>query len=77
MLRRVLIGIAVLLLAGLALAWPTLKNAWRATHPRTAYETEPVALPAELPAPAVLLFTKTNGFRTKGIPAGLALSGDR
>jgi type 1 glutamine amidotransferase len=74
MLRRVLIGIALLLLVGVALAWPTLKNAWRATHPKTAYETEPVALPAELPAPAVLLFTKTNGFRhEEGIPAGVAL----
>jgi type 1 glutamine amidotransferase len=74
MFRRVLIGLAVLLLVGLALAWPTLKNAWRATHPISAYDTAPVALPAELPPPAVLLFTKTNGFRhEEGIPAGVAL----
>jgi len=74
MLRRILIGIGVLLLVGVALAWPTLRNAWRATHPRMVYETEPVALPADLAAPAVLLFTKTNGFRhEEGIPAGVAL----
>ena len=74
MIRRILIGAAVLLLAAIAFNWSTLHNAWRATHPTTVYETEPVALPAELPAPAVLLFTKTNGFRhEEGIPAGVAL----
>ena len=74
MLRRILIGLAVLLLAGIAWAWPTLHNAWRATHPLAVYETEPVALPAELGSPAILLFTKTNGFRhEEGIPAGVAL----
>lgn len=74
MFRRLLIGIAVLLGVGVALSWSTLRNAWRATHPKAAYETEPVALPAELPAPAVLLFTKTNGFRhEEAIPAGVAL----
>jgi uncharacterized protein len=77
MLRRVLIGIGLVLLLGVALSWPTLKNAWRATHPKRAYETEPVALPAELAAPALLLFTKTNGFRhDEGIPAGVALIED-
>jgi type 1 glutamine amidotransferase len=74
MIRRILIGIAVLLLVGLALSWSTLHNAWRATHPKTAFETEPVALPPDLGSPAVLLFTKTNGFRhEEGIPAGVAL----
>lgn len=74
MIRRVLAGIAVLLLVVVAWSWPTIRNAWRATHPKTAYETEPVALPAELPAPALLLFTKTNGFRhEEAIPAGVAL----
>jgi type 1 glutamine amidotransferase len=74
MIRRVLAGIAVLLLIGVAWNWSTLRNAWRATHPKTAYETEPVALPADLPAPALLVFTKTNGFRhEEAIPAGVAL----
>jgi hypothetical protein len=73
MLRRALIGIAVLLLAGVAWNWSLLRNAWRTAHPTAAYETETVALPAELPAPALLLFTKTNGFRhEEGIPAGVA-----
>jgi type 1 glutamine amidotransferase len=74
MIRRILIGVAVLLLAGIAFNWSTLHNAWRATHPQTVFETEPVALPPDLGSPAVLLFTKTNGFRhEEGIPAGVAL----
>ena len=74
MIRRILIGVAVLLLAGIAFNWSTLYNGWRATHPKTVYETEPVVLPAELGSPALLLFTKTNGFRhEEGIPAGVAL----
>ncbi len=74
MIRRILIGVAVLLLAGIAFNWSTIYNGWRATHPVTVYETEPVALPADLGAPAVLLFTKTNGFRhEEGIPAGVTL----
>jgi hypothetical protein len=74
MLRRILIGVVLLLAAFVAYAFPTLKNSWRAMNPVSVYETEPVALPAELPAPALLLFTKTNGFRhEEGIPAGVAL----
>jgi type 1 glutamine amidotransferase len=74
MLRRVLLAVAVLLAAGVIFAWPTLRNAWRATHPRTHYDREPVALPDDLASPALLLFTKTNGFRhEEGIPAGVAL----
>src|SRR5262245_25157961 len=76
MLRRILLGLAVLLLVGIAFSWSTLQNAWRAAHPRTAYETEPVAIPPDLGSPAVLLFTKTNGFRhEEGIPAGVELIG--
>jgi type 1 glutamine amidotransferase len=67
----VLLGLLVL---GGIFAWPTLKNAWRATHPSQHYDTEPVALPADLASPALLLLTKTNGFRhDEGIPAGVAL----
>ena len=74
MIRRLLLALVVLLGVGLVFAWPTLKNAWRATHPRSHYDTEPVALPADLPEPALLLFTKTNGFRhEEAIPAGVAL----
>src|SRR5262245_7204560 len=74
LLGRVLVALAVIVGIGVALAWTQLKNAWRATHPVAAYDTEPVALPAALGSPAVLLFTKTNGFRhEEGIPAGVAL----
>ena len=74
MLRRLLLALVVLLGAGVIFAWPTLKNAWRATHPTSDHDREPVALPPELAQPALLLFTKTNGFRhEEGIPAGVAL----
>jgi type 1 glutamine amidotransferase len=74
MLRRVLLALVVLVAAGVLFAWPTLRNAWRATHPSSDYDSEPVALPEDLAAPALLLFTKTNGFRhEEGIPAGVAL----
>ena len=48
MIRRLLLALVVLLGVGLALAWPTLKNAWRAMHPRSDYDHAPVALPADL-----------------------------
>jgi len=74
LLRRLLAVVAAILVIGVAFAWPTIRNAWRATHPVSTHETEPVALPAELRSPAILLFTKTNGFRhEEGIPAGIAL----
>jgi type 1 glutamine amidotransferase len=45
----------------------------RVFFPKKEYETTPPELPAELSAPAILLFTKTNGFRhEEGIPAGVA-----
>ena len=48
-------------------------DALRVFFPKKEYETAPVELPADLKAPALLLFTKTNGFRhTEGIPAGVA-----
>jgi type 1 glutamine amidotransferase len=46
----------------------------RAIFPAKVYETEPPELPSDLAKPAMLIFTKTNGFRHKeAIPAGLAL----
>jgi type 1 glutamine amidotransferase len=59
-----------------ALALPPLAgcNEWRALFPAHVYESEPPELPADLRAPALLVFTKTNGFRHReAIPAGLAL----
>lgn len=38
------------------------------------YETVPPSIPADLPRPAILVFSKTNGFRhEEAIPAGKAL----
>ncbi len=49
-------------------------GAWRAIFPKVEYETEPPSLPADLGSPAILVFTKTNGFRhEEAIPAGVAL----
>lgn len=47
-------------------------NPWRAFFPARVYETEPPELPGDLGSPALLVFTKTNGFRhDEAIPAGL------
>jgi type 1 glutamine amidotransferase len=49
-------------------------DALRVFFPAHVYETTPPELPTELAAPAVLVFTKTNGFRhEEAIPAGVAL----
>ncbi|MBW2241147.1 MAG: ThuA domain-containing protein [Deltaproteobacteria bacterium] len=49
-------------------------NALRGMFPSHAYESEPPELPADLGTPAILVFTKTNGFRhEEAIPAGLVL----
>ncbi len=45
----------------------------RVFFPSHAHETTPPDLPADLGRPALLVFTKTNGFRhTDAIPAGVA-----
>ena len=49
-------------------------NAYRAFFPKKVYETTPPTLPEDLASPAVLVFSKTNGFRhEEAIPAGHAL----
>lgn len=61
----------VLLLGALGLA---SCSAWGAFFPSDTKETVPPALPDDLSHPALLLFTKTNGFRhVDGIEAGTAL----
>ncbi len=48
-------------------------SAWRAFNPGKRYDHEPPALPAELASPALLVFSKTAGFRhEEAIPAGTA-----
>ncbi len=55
---------------------PTVRNIYRALRPSTSYDTSQPTVP-ELAAPAVLVFSKTNGFRhAEGIEAGVdALQG--
>ncbi len=43
---------------------------WAMSNP--VYDEVAPALPADLPPPALLLFSKTNGFRHDSIPAGVA-----
>jgi len=68
---KILFGlVAALLLVLLFLAWQI--GAWNLLFPNTDHDTVAPPLPAALQAPAVLVFTKTNGFRhEEGIAGGL------
>ena len=62
---------ALLVLAFAASFHPMVRNVYRALRPSTSYDTSPPAVP-NLTAPAVLVFSKTNGFRhLEGIDAGV------
>lgn len=65
-----LLLLAVLAAAGLLfMAWYV--GAWNVLFPSSVHESEPPRLPENLTRPAVLVFTKTNGFRhTDGIAGG-------
>jgi hypothetical protein len=66
-------ALVAVLVAGSAIALAGC-DVLRAFFPSHAHDATPPELPAELPAPALLVFTKTNGFRhTEAIPAGVAL----
>ncbi len=76
MMRRITIGlaaaIAVLAVASVVLLRVT--GAWGAFFPSSDHDIEAPELPAGLSAPAILVFTKTNGFRhTEAIEAGVPL----
>ncbi len=60
--------VAAVMFVGLAVSVGlTLRRAYRGTH---VYETAAPALPAQLRTPAILVFSKTNGFRhDEAIPA--------
>jgi len=66
--------LSLILLAGLGmLGFIYYTGAWNLVFPSQRHETVPPELP-ELARPAVLLFTKTNGFRHRdGIAAGAVL----
>ncbi len=68
---RSVVAFALLASTALVLTGCDVLRGW---FPKHEYETTPPELPADLTAPALLLFTKTNGFRhTEAIPAGVAL----
>jgi type 1 glutamine amidotransferase len=63
-----LIGVLALLGAGLGAC-----SVWRALHPGKLYDHEPPELPDALASPALLVFSKTAGYRhEEAIPAGVA-----
>ena len=63
---------AALLVLGVAASFhPMVRSVYRAFRPSTSYDSNPPVMP-DLPSPAVLLFSKTNGFRHfEGIDAGV------
>ena len=62
---------ALLVLAFAASFHPMVRNVLRAFRPSTSYDVNPPVVP-DLFAPAVLVFSKTNGFRHfEGIEAGV------
>lgn len=67
---KTLVVLAIVLFALVAgLAW--YSGAWNALFPSSDHDTVAPVLPVELTSPAVLVFSKTNGFRhEEGIAAG-------
>ena len=69
-LKRALIVLGVLVLVLAVAAGLVMRRVYYGKH---VYETVPPALPGELRAPAILVFSKTNGFRhEEAIPAANA-----
>jgi len=68
-LKWLSIVLLVLLAAGLFVVWRA--GAWNLLFPSHHHDAVPPTLPAELPAPALLVFSKTNSFRhVEGIEGG-------
>jgi type 1 glutamine amidotransferase len=77
--KRVLIGVPLVLLAliGIAIAtnWDLFQRLFMGGV--KIYETTPPTLPAEIKRPAILVFSKTNGFRHgDSIPVATAMFAD-
>jgi type 1 glutamine amidotransferase len=74
--KRVILGILLLLIAfiGISFAWNYDLIRRTMLGGVKVYETTPPELPADIPHPAILVFSKTNGFRhEEAIPAANAL----
>ncbi|MEP4485365.1 MAG: ThuA domain-containing protein [Halioglobus sp.] len=68
-IRRLAFVIVLLLVAAGAYIYSI--GAWNLVFPSTAHDERPPYLPGDLRTPAVLVFSKTNGFRhEEGITAG-------
>ena len=68
-IRGLLILVLVFSVASLAYIWNI--GAWHFLFPSTQHDTVAPALPAGLSSPAVLVFSKTNGYRHRdGIAGG-------
>jgi uncharacterized protein len=66
------LALLVLLVISVAWNWETIQRVFLGGV--KVYETTPPALPAQLPRPAILVFSKTNGFRhEEAIPAANAM----
>ncbi|WP_116364547.1 ThuA domain-containing protein [Parahaliea mediterranea] len=78
--KYLLIAVVLLVLAGLGTVYAI--GAWNLLFTNTDHDTQPPAIAADLGSPAVLVFSKTNGFRHRdGISGGLkaieAIAGQR
>lgn len=72
----ILFGVLLVLLTA-ASFHPEVQNVYRALRASTQYDSEPPSLPENLPDPAILIFSKTNGFRHSGaIEAGTSVLQD-
>lgn len=79
MLKKVVVGLLVLvaLLAVSGVGYIAWIGAWNIVFPSTVHETEPPLIPDEIQTDAILVFTKTNGFRhNEGIAGGVSFMSD-
>jgi type 1 glutamine amidotransferase len=64
--------ILLVVMVGLFAIWKV--GAWNLVFPNRSHDTEPPIVSSDLSSPAILVFTKTNGFRhVEGIEGGLSL----
>ena len=67
------LAVLIVLLVALALGATWYVGAWNLVFPNRGHDTVPPVLPEELTSPAILVFSKTNGFRhVEGIAGGNA-----